>query len=479
MWRPLPLPSAPAPLPVRAGRRIVAGARRRAWAAFCLDHGREHVQLIRVGVLGAVVLARDRPQHVLPPPCAPGRERLQLLGDLEVDQSQTSQRPLHHPGRAQVAVPALDGVFLGVAVAAEQLHAVRPDRIACSAHERARERRLADELAARLGEAGGAVGRQSHRLELDRDVGDHERDRLAVGDRLAERDPLVDVGARRSRARPARCRPRARTSRAGRARRAHGKPQGQSRRAARRREPRRRRASSRPVAAARRPIAGSGVSSARACRTRRGTATGRSVELGRDDEQLGLGCAGDERLDPVEHVTRRRCAARGSAGRTGRPARAARRSQSPRRAARRRRTRADTPPAGRRRPTVRARLRPRPAPGRRGRSPCRPRPAPRRQRGGDGRALLDHAAELLGHAERVRPSSAAVREQLGRGRAGGVGGGGGGRSCSSANSRTVSEQLLLLGRRDVEQAPAPVLAWRAGRAGWRRRGMCASRWPRL
>ena len=41
--------------------------------------------------------------------------------------------------------------------------------------------------------AGGAVGRQAHALDLDRDVGDHERDRLAVADRLAEGLALVDV----------------------------------------------------------------------------------------------------------------------------------------------------------------------------------------------------------------------------------------------------------------------------------------------
>ena len=38
-----------------------------------------------------------------------------------------------------------------------------------------------------------AVGRQSHAFELDGDVGDAERDRLAVGNRFAERLALGDI----------------------------------------------------------------------------------------------------------------------------------------------------------------------------------------------------------------------------------------------------------------------------------------------
>ena len=43
------------------------------------------------------------------------------------------------------------------------------------------------------GAGRGLVGQQPHRLQLDRDVGDHERHRLTVGDRLAERLALLDV----------------------------------------------------------------------------------------------------------------------------------------------------------------------------------------------------------------------------------------------------------------------------------------------
>ena len=41
--------------------------------------------------------------------------------------------------------------------------------------------------------ACGLVGQQAHRLQLDRDVGDHERDGLTVGDGLAERLAHLDV----------------------------------------------------------------------------------------------------------------------------------------------------------------------------------------------------------------------------------------------------------------------------------------------
>ena len=41
---------------------------------------------------------------------------------------------------------------------------------------------------------GAAPGDQPQTVEFDRDVGAHERHRLAVGDRLAERVPLLDIG---------------------------------------------------------------------------------------------------------------------------------------------------------------------------------------------------------------------------------------------------------------------------------------------
>ena len=59
--------------------------------------------------------------------------------------------------------------------------------------ELAGQRDLAGEVLAGGGAGRGLVGEQPHRLQLDRDVGDHERHRLAVGDRLAERLALLDV----------------------------------------------------------------------------------------------------------------------------------------------------------------------------------------------------------------------------------------------------------------------------------------------
>ena len=53
--------------------------------------------------------------------------------------------------RAQVAVPAFDGVFLGVAVAAEQLHAVEADLHALVGAEPLGQRGLAGERQALLG----------------------------------------------------------------------------------------------------------------------------------------------------------------------------------------------------------------------------------------------------------------------------------------------------------------------------------------
>ncbi len=53
--------------------------------------------------------------------------------------------------RAQVAVPAFDGVFLGVAVAAEQLHAVQADLHALVGAQPLGQRRLAGEWQALIG----------------------------------------------------------------------------------------------------------------------------------------------------------------------------------------------------------------------------------------------------------------------------------------------------------------------------------------
>ena len=70
-------------------------------------------------------------------------------------------------------------------------------------------------------------------LQLDGDVGDHEGDRLAVGDRLAERLALLDVGRDVVEHRLRRCRPPARTTRGARAARTRRTRCRRCRRAAR------------------------------------------------------------------------------------------------------------------------------------------------------------------------------------------------------------------------------------------------------
>ena len=62
-----------------------------------------------------------------------------------------------------------------------------------SAHSRRASAASRAKRLALVGAAPRRAGGQAHALELDRDVGDRERDRLAVGDRLAERLALVDV----------------------------------------------------------------------------------------------------------------------------------------------------------------------------------------------------------------------------------------------------------------------------------------------
>src|SRR3984957_9961734 len=85
-------------------------------------------------------------------------------------------------------------MLLDVAVAPAQLHSFGADPRALLGTQAAGQRGLAREARAVIGAAGGAIGQQAHALELDADVGDPERDGLAVGDRLAEGGALVDVG---------------------------------------------------------------------------------------------------------------------------------------------------------------------------------------------------------------------------------------------------------------------------------------------
>lgn len=85
-------------------------------------------------------------------------------------------------------------MFFGVAVATEQLDAVQADLHALVGAELASQRGLTGEGQALLGAGGAAPGDQPQAVEFDGDVGGHERDRLAVGDGLAERLALLDVG---------------------------------------------------------------------------------------------------------------------------------------------------------------------------------------------------------------------------------------------------------------------------------------------
>src|SRR5262245_1748724 len=88
--------------------------------------------------------------------------------------------------RAKVAVPAFDGMFFGVAVAAQQLHAVEADLHALVGAQPLGQRSLARERQALLRAGGAPPGDQPKPVQFDRDVGAHERDGLAMRDRLAE-----------------------------------------------------------------------------------------------------------------------------------------------------------------------------------------------------------------------------------------------------------------------------------------------------
>lgn len=84
-------------------------------------------------------------------------------------------------------------MVLDEAVAPEQLHAAGADLLALLGAQHARQVRLAVKRQPLLCAARGAPRQQAHRLDLDADVGDHERHRLSVRDRLAERVPIVAV----------------------------------------------------------------------------------------------------------------------------------------------------------------------------------------------------------------------------------------------------------------------------------------------
>src|SRR5690606_33206592 len=96
------------------------------------------------------------------------------------------QRALEDSGAPQVAVPALVVELLDEAVAAEQLHAARADPRGVSRDEAAGLGDLGCSVLAPVEAGGGLPDDQAQPGELDGDVGDGERDRLTVADRLAE-----------------------------------------------------------------------------------------------------------------------------------------------------------------------------------------------------------------------------------------------------------------------------------------------------
>ena len=85
-------------------------------------------------------------------------------------------------------------MFLGVAVAAEQLHAVQADLHALVGAQSLGQCRLAGERQTLFGTGCAPPRDQAEAVEFDGDVGGHERDRLTVGDRLTECLAFLDVG---------------------------------------------------------------------------------------------------------------------------------------------------------------------------------------------------------------------------------------------------------------------------------------------
>ena len=124
---------------------------------------------------------------------------------LRLDDDLDDDNALGDADGPQVAVPALDGVLLGEAVAAEQLHAVQADLHALVGAEPLGQRGFAGEREALLGPRRAAPGDQPQPVEFDGDVGAHERDGLPMSDGLAEgfaflhvRDDVVEHRVRRA-----------------------------------------------------------------------------------------------------------------------------------------------------------------------------------------------------------------------------------------------------------------------------------------
>src|SRR3954465_2694335 len=91
----------------------------------------------------------------------------------------SDQHPAFHDRDGpEVAVPPLDRVLLDEAVASEQLDTVQTDLHALVRAEPPGEGDVSGDVPSGGGTGGRLPGQQPHGLELDRDVGDHERHRL-------------------------------------------------------------------------------------------------------------------------------------------------------------------------------------------------------------------------------------------------------------------------------------------------------------
>src|SRR5690606_13728669 len=106
-------------------------------------------------------------------------------------------RALVDLGDLRVAVVALGRILAHVAVPTEDLHGVLRYLVGdLRGHQLAHRRLGRVPLAGRL-EPRGPVGQQPGRVDLGRHVGEHEADRLMVGDRLAKGLALGRVAGRR------------------------------------------------------------------------------------------------------------------------------------------------------------------------------------------------------------------------------------------------------------------------------------------
>src|SRR5213080_1339242 len=108
-------------------------------------------------------------------------QTLDLVGTLADD----------HEGR--LAVVALDGELLHVAVAAEDAHRLERDLLAGLGGEELGHARLDVHALAAVLHRGGLPGQEPGRLDLGRHVGELQLDRLVLADRLAERPSLLGI----------------------------------------------------------------------------------------------------------------------------------------------------------------------------------------------------------------------------------------------------------------------------------------------